>query len=184
VRVQIATPGCRVRNLVVVTTLLDAKTYSLEDRAVLYHQRWHVELDIRAIKATLQMEMLGCRTPFMLEKERSGATFLGYNPGWRQVSCLGGVGSGMQAAANSSFTAEYTSGAAGHVPGRACEARAPWAFGSVERGVAQGVLSIRRRWANRQDSLVNAGGETASRRVRALLTTPRAEAQGRGLARG
>jgi len=46
----------------------------------------HVELDIRAIKATLQMEMLGCRTPFMLEN-KIWATFLGYNL-VRKVSCL------------------------------------------------------------------------------------------------
>jgi hypothetical protein len=33
---------------VVVTTLTDAETYTSEDLAELYHQRWLVELDIRA----------------------------------------------------------------------------------------------------------------------------------------
>jgi putative transposase len=78
VRSQIRTPGCRVRALVVVTTLLDAEQYSREDIADLYHERWHVELDIRSIKVTLQMEVLRCLTPFMVAKE-IWATFLGYN---------------------------------------------------------------------------------------------------------
>jgi putative transposase len=85
VRTQVATPGFRVEELVVVTTLLEAEDYSQEEITDLYHQRWHVELDIRAIKATLQLDMLRCLTPFLLEKE-IWATFLGYNL-VRKVSC-------------------------------------------------------------------------------------------------
>jgi len=77
-QVRIATPGCRTRALVVVTTLTDATAYPKEDIADLYHQRWHVELDIRAIKQSLKMDHLRCRTPFMVEKE-IWAHFLGYN---------------------------------------------------------------------------------------------------------
>jgi DDE family transposase len=76
--VTIATPGCRTRSLVVVTTLTEAAVYSKEDIADLYHQRWHVELDIRAIKQSLKMDHLRCRTPTMLAKEL-WAHFLGYN---------------------------------------------------------------------------------------------------------
>lgn len=68
----------RVQNLVVVTTLLDAGTYTSDDIADLYHQRWHVELDIRALKSTLKMDVLRCVSPFMVEKE-IWAHFLGYN---------------------------------------------------------------------------------------------------------
>jgi putative transposase len=85
VRTQVAIPGFRVQELVVVTTLLDHVAYSREEITDLDHERWHVELDIRAIKATLQMETLRCLTPFMLAKE-IWATFLGYNL-VRKVSC-------------------------------------------------------------------------------------------------
>jgi hypothetical protein len=78
IRKTITQPGYRVRHLNVVTTLLDAQEYSTEDVADLYHKRWHVELDIRAIKATLKMDELRCLTPFMVEKE-IWLHFLGYN---------------------------------------------------------------------------------------------------------
>jgi hypothetical protein len=84
-RVQVDTPGFRVRELDVATTLLDEQEHSREDITDLYHKRWHVELDIRALKSTLKMEALRCRTPFMAEKE-IWATFLGYNL-VRKVSC-------------------------------------------------------------------------------------------------
>jgi len=44
VRTQVQTPGFRVEELVVVTTLLDATEYSREDITDLYHERWHVEI--------------------------------------------------------------------------------------------------------------------------------------------
>jgi putative transposase len=71
-------PGFRVRELIVVTTLLDADRDAAEDLTNLYHQRWQVELDIRVIKSYLRLEHLRCRTPFMVEKEL-WAHFLGYN---------------------------------------------------------------------------------------------------------
>ena len=53
----------------VVTTLTDAKAYSRDDIAELYHQRWMAELDIRALKSTLGMDVLRCKTPEMVRKE-------------------------------------------------------------------------------------------------------------------
>jgi putative transposase len=85
VRTRIEIPGCRVDQLVAMTTLLDAEEYSRDEVLDLYHERWHVELDIRAIKSTLKMERLRCKTPFMVEKE-IWTTFLGYNL-VRKVSC-------------------------------------------------------------------------------------------------
>ena len=35
----------------------------------LYQSRWHVELDLRNIKATLGLGVLSCKTPAMAEKE-------------------------------------------------------------------------------------------------------------------
>ena len=69
VRTVVTTPGFRVESLVVVTTLLDATAYPKDDITDLYHERWQVELDIRAIKVSLGMEVLRCQTPAMVEKE-------------------------------------------------------------------------------------------------------------------
>jgi Transposase DDE domain len=84
-RVRITTPGCRTSEIVVVTTLTDATRYSKDDIGDLYHERWHAEPDIRAIKEHLQMDHLRCRTPFLVEKE-IWAHFLGYNL-TRKASC-------------------------------------------------------------------------------------------------
>ncbi len=84
-RVDITTPGCRTQEIVVVTTLTDAARYPKEDLADLYHDRWHVEPDLRAIKQSLNMDHLRCQTPFMVEKE-IWVHFLGYNL-TRKASC-------------------------------------------------------------------------------------------------
>jgi hypothetical protein len=78
VRIQVRQRGCRVRELTVVTTLLDATTYAKEDITDLYHERWHVELDLRSLKAHLQMDILRCKTPAMVRKE-IWAHLLAYN---------------------------------------------------------------------------------------------------------
>lgn len=78
VRVVVATPGSRVRSFVAATTLVDGQQYRAADVAELYHQRWHVELDIRAIKQTLQMDVLRCQTPAMVRRE-VWAHLLAYN---------------------------------------------------------------------------------------------------------
>lgn len=69
VHVQVNQPGFRVRSLIVTTTLNDANAYTRDDLAELYHQRWLVELDIRALKITLGMDVLRCKTPDMVIKE-------------------------------------------------------------------------------------------------------------------
>ena len=69
VHVQVNQPGYRVRSLIIATTLTDADVYAHEDIAELYHQRWLVELDIRALKITLGMDILRCKTPDMVTKE-------------------------------------------------------------------------------------------------------------------
>lgn len=69
VRTQIATPGCRVEELVVVTTLHDHETYPPQEILDLYHERWHAEIDLRSIKTQMKMEILRCKTPAMVRKE-------------------------------------------------------------------------------------------------------------------
>jgi hypothetical protein len=71
-------PGRRTRSLVVVTTLTDAQAYTKEDIAELYGLRWNVELDIRAIKQTLALDHVRCKTPEMVRREL-WVTLLAYN---------------------------------------------------------------------------------------------------------
>jgi putative transposase len=69
VHVRVDQPGFRTKSLVVVTTLCDAEEYAVEEIAELYRSRWLVELDIRAIKITLDMDVLRCKTPEMVRRE-------------------------------------------------------------------------------------------------------------------
>ncbi|MEM8671017.1 MAG: IS4 family transposase [Planctomycetota bacterium] len=68
-RIRIARPGFRSKVLVIATTLLDPIKYPKEELALLYRKRWNVELDIRSLKQTLQMDMLRCKTPDLVRKE-------------------------------------------------------------------------------------------------------------------
>jgi hypothetical protein len=69
VLVHVDQPGFRTKSLVVVTTLCDPEEYAAEEIAALYRGRWLVELDIRAIKITLDMDVLRCKTPEMVRRE-------------------------------------------------------------------------------------------------------------------
>jgi hypothetical protein len=61
-RYQIAVPGYRVREVTLVTTLLDAATYSASALANLYYRRWQVEINFRHIKISMKMDVLRCET--------------------------------------------------------------------------------------------------------------------------
>jgi putative transposase len=78
VRTQVTTPGCRVKELVVVTTLRDHETYAKHEILDLYHERWQAEIDLRSIKTQMKMEILRCKTPAMVRKE-IWAHLLAYN---------------------------------------------------------------------------------------------------------
>ena len=78
IQVHTSQSGFRTRSLVVVTTLTDAAEYTKEDIGELYHARWLVELDIRAIKITMGMDILRCKSPEMARKEM-WACMLAYN---------------------------------------------------------------------------------------------------------
>lgn len=55
-------PGCRVRTVTVVTTLLDERRYPAKALARLYELRWQVEVDLRHLKQTLGMDVLHCQS--------------------------------------------------------------------------------------------------------------------------
>lgn len=78
VRVRVAVKGFRVKVLVIVTTLLDAERYTREEIARAFGCRWHVELDLRAIKQAMGMSVLRCKSPDMVRKE-VWAHLLAYN---------------------------------------------------------------------------------------------------------
>ena len=68
-RFKVEQPGFRVDELVLVTTMLDAAAYTKEELADLFLRRWNIELDLRSIKVVLQMDVLRCKSPEMVEKE-------------------------------------------------------------------------------------------------------------------
>ena len=77
-RFNIVEPGCRAETITIITTLTDVEAYPAEDIAELYGFRWNSELDILAIKQTLGMDHLRCKSPEMVRKE-IWITLLGYN---------------------------------------------------------------------------------------------------------
>jgi hypothetical protein len=68
-RFKVQQPGYRVDELVLVTTMVDPEEYTTEELADLFLQRWNIELDLRAIKIEMQMDILRCKTPEMVRKE-------------------------------------------------------------------------------------------------------------------
>ena len=77
-RFNVTVPGRRTETLTVVTTLTDAQGYTKKDIAELYGFRWNAELDIRAIKQTLGLDHVRCKTPAMVHREL-WVTLLAYN---------------------------------------------------------------------------------------------------------
>ena len=69
VRCCLSLRGFRTRQVILVTTLLDSQRYSPEALSQLYYRRWAMELTLRNLKTTLQMEHLSCKTPANLERE-------------------------------------------------------------------------------------------------------------------
>ena len=77
VRYTIARPGFRTQSVTIVTTLLDA-AIPAADIADLYFRRWGIELHFREIKIHLNMDVLRCRSPKMIERELR-MHFIAYN---------------------------------------------------------------------------------------------------------
>jgi hypothetical protein len=68
-RFDIQRPGCRTRQVTLVTTLLDPVLYPAEELAQLYFDRWRVEVNLRHLKQTMRMDVLKCRTEAGVRKE-------------------------------------------------------------------------------------------------------------------
>jgi hypothetical protein len=61
-RYGVEVPGYRVREVTLVTTLLDAAAYPAGELADLYYRRWQVEINFRHIKIIMRMDVLRCTT--------------------------------------------------------------------------------------------------------------------------
>jgi hypothetical protein len=69
VRCTLEVPGYRTRQVILVTTLLDNVAYPPEALSELYRRRWSMELTLRHLKTTLQMEHLSCMNPDNVQRE-------------------------------------------------------------------------------------------------------------------
>ena len=64
--------------MTLVTTLLDPERYPAEQLALLYTQRWQIELWFRDLKSSMGMDVLRCQSPKMIHKELE-MFFIAYN---------------------------------------------------------------------------------------------------------
>ena len=69
IRCRLDVPGFRTKKLILVTTLLDSVKYPPKALSQLYYRRWAMELTLRNLKITLQMDHLSCKTPENLDRE-------------------------------------------------------------------------------------------------------------------
>lgn len=61
--------GFRVRQVTLVTTLLDPQLYPAQEILQAYLRRWRLEMCLDDLKTTLKMDMLRARSPEMVQKE-------------------------------------------------------------------------------------------------------------------
>jgi hypothetical protein len=69
VRVRINKQGFRIRELTVVTSLLDPILYPAQEILEAYLKRWRMEMCLDDLKTTMDMEYLSCLSPKMAHKE-------------------------------------------------------------------------------------------------------------------
>lgn len=69
VRVQVTQRGFRTREVIVATSLLDPLETPAAELADAYYTRWSMELDLRSLKITLQMDVLRGKSPDIVRKE-------------------------------------------------------------------------------------------------------------------
>src|SRR5476651_748450 len=69
IRVVVETPGFRTRHVLIATTLTDAALYPADAIRELYARRWTIELHFAQIKTILQLDVLRCQSPGMIQKE-------------------------------------------------------------------------------------------------------------------
>ena len=68
IRMDICRHGFRTQSVTLITTLTDP-SLAAQEVAALYLRRWEIELHFREIKVLLNMDVLRCKTPAMIERE-------------------------------------------------------------------------------------------------------------------
>jgi Transposase DDE domain len=68
-RYMVARPGFRVKQVTLVTTLLDSDIYTAEKLAEVYGLRWTIETCFAHLKTTMKMDVLRCQTVRGVMKE-------------------------------------------------------------------------------------------------------------------
>ena len=69
VDVIIEQAGFRSKKYTIATTMVETKVYSRDWITSIYRSRWLVELDIRSIKCSLDMDIIRAKTPAMVKTE-------------------------------------------------------------------------------------------------------------------
>jgi hypothetical protein len=69
IRLNVEAIGFRTKTVVIVTTLLDPIEYPADSLRDLYGKRWQVELHFAQIKTYLEMDILRCKSPEMIDRE-------------------------------------------------------------------------------------------------------------------
>lgn len=69
IKYKIQQKGFRTREVILATTLTDAKKYPAAAIIELYRQRWEIEVGLRDIKITMGMDRLRCKSPAMVKRE-------------------------------------------------------------------------------------------------------------------
>lgn len=62
IKFRVEEPGCRTREIELVTTLVDPEDYPKEELVERYLERWEIEVNFRHLKQTLGMDVLKCKT--------------------------------------------------------------------------------------------------------------------------
>lgn len=78
IRFSIQPKGFRAKAITVATTLLDPVAFPKDAIAHLYGLRWEVEINLRHLKSSMEMDMLRTKSPSMVRKELA-MYFLAYN---------------------------------------------------------------------------------------------------------
>ncbi|MBV9921636.1 MAG: IS4 family transposase [Pseudonocardia sp.] len=68
-RFEVLAPGCRVKQVTLVTTLLDAERHPAAELAQAYFDRWQAEVNLRHLKQTLKLDVLRSKTVDGVAKE-------------------------------------------------------------------------------------------------------------------
>lgn len=78
IKFQCSVPGFRTREITLVTTLKDPEKFPKEELMALYRLRWNIEINLRHIKSTLEMDVLRGLSPEVVRRE-IWMHFIGYN---------------------------------------------------------------------------------------------------------